>query len=340
MNEMKSLKVSTILRSVILLAIITFCLMQIWSLTMSMQSKNRTLILYHNHSITYEQAMDLWNRNLEQENPLLLTLWSSIEDQSITNVSLNQSVQTDIIYIIGNSNLLFSSESSLARFDSHGILLSQDVAYRLFGSLNIIGQSVIYQGLSYVVRGVLTGIDSTIVLQASRYTSPEIRIANIVIPDDQNQMEVIEQFNRDFWMADCVEDVRLLVSIGTLALYILLFTIGVIIFMKAMRHLIRKKKYPCKMIVSILAITIGTIGFIYKLSLFPPVGIEFSFNMWSDVAYFERFASHVRSTIIEFLRGDWSSITGTYVRIVVMIYGYVLLGGISLFMLGCRKYID
>ena len=69
-----------------------------------------------------------------------------------------------MLAIKGSSNLLVKG-SNLFADDLEGCLIDNDTSYKLFGSSNCIGREIVYNDRTLVVRGILKGSKSNMIIQ-------------------------------------------------------------------------------------------------------------------------------------------------------------------------------
>lgn len=101
----------------------------------------------------------------EKEEMPKFCIWRQKEKETITNEDLSRSVQTDVVLFCGNPELLFEDCRVPARRDSQGCLIDEGTAWELFGSANVEGKEISYQGKSYTIRKVIPGEEKIFALQ-------------------------------------------------------------------------------------------------------------------------------------------------------------------------------
>ena len=97
-----------------------------------------------------------------------LTLWREKQNQSISDGNFRLGT-ADIYEIFGNGSQLMplslTSGSLPAKGDTQGCAVSRDVAQNLWGSGDVLGKTLIYEDVSYTVRGVFTGCKNLVMIQ-------------------------------------------------------------------------------------------------------------------------------------------------------------------------------
>lgn len=94
-------------------------------------------------------------------------IWGQKDAVEIANDNLHRSAQTDAVLMCGNPELLFEDCRLPGRNDKQGCLLDEKTAWELFGSCEVAGKEVSYEGKSYVIRKVISGKERIFAFQAS-----------------------------------------------------------------------------------------------------------------------------------------------------------------------------
>lgn len=115
-------------------------------------------------NIQEERQKSSQQESAEEEMPEFC-IWGQKEQAVITNENLSRSIQTDVIMLCGNPELLFADCRVLSTEDSRGCLVDEWTAWCLFGSIEVVGQEISYEGNSYVIRKVLPGTEPIFAFQ-------------------------------------------------------------------------------------------------------------------------------------------------------------------------------
>lgn len=94
-------------------------------------------------------------------------IWGQKDEVEITNNNLCRSAQADAVLMCGNPELLFEDCPLPGRKDTQGCLLDENTAWELFGSSEVVGKEISYEGKSYVIREVLSRNERIFAFQAS-----------------------------------------------------------------------------------------------------------------------------------------------------------------------------
>ena len=97
-----------------------------------------------------------------------LTLWREKRNQPLSDGTF-RSGAADVLELFGDGGPLMPvsmSRGSLpAKGDSQGCAVSKDVAQSLWGSGDVLGKTLVYNGVSYTVRGVFEGCKNLVFVQ-------------------------------------------------------------------------------------------------------------------------------------------------------------------------------
>lgn len=96
-----------------------------------------------------------------------VTAWTEKSRECVEDACSRREYLSDVMLVYGSTGNLIPYGVQLYPEDTAGCLVSRDVAERLFGTHNAVGQTLRYGGHTYIVRGVLTGPDALVVLEAS-----------------------------------------------------------------------------------------------------------------------------------------------------------------------------
>lgn len=96
--------------------------------------------------------------------------WEQSHKEDLRNKELAKNVIGEVVKVYGNLTMLFPVEKlqgqTLYEGDGEGTIISEGVAYSLWGSTDVVGQSLIVGDKAYVVRGVLKEKSNRIITQA------------------------------------------------------------------------------------------------------------------------------------------------------------------------------
>ena len=276
--------------------ILMFALIMCWGISLgyanNIESNNKTLNFYFEND---KYNLELVNSIKESEKELAVVGWAEESLQSATNLDLGKSAsELNVLAIKGSSNLLVKG-SNLFADDLEGCLIDNDTSYKLFGSSNCIGREIVYNDRTLVVRGILKGSKSNMIIQ---------------IPDDSMKaLDGLTIDGTDFTL-NKIEDFKMRFGISELAIngnvyYMLAKFISMIfpiialelILIKVISSLFKSRNKP--VLVGIYIIMALTFVFIF----FKVTNIKISIpldmipNKWSDFDFWSKMGKEYKEKI-------------------------------------------
>ena len=318
-----------ILIMMFLVGLMVFCYGRALTENSTNQGGAKVHILYkEGNPLTGREAMDLLEMEEERENPLNVTLWGELEGQSLRFDEFNREANVSLVVVSGNSSLLFSSRYSLGRGAYDEILLSSDVAHRLFGNTGARGIPIRFEGREYIFRGIIEGAENTAVIQGGRQTPRILDGAAVEIPYYRGQASIIREFQVRFWVADRVFDLGLLKALGNLFTILLPVVMGGVLVFKGVRQGLACKTAPAKGGVWVGLTAVIFFSFLWLNRELPRVELDFTPTMWSDFQYWRYFFEGKLETMGIMLSRQWRSpeqiaIESAWIQ---MLYGFFALG--------------
>jgi hypothetical protein len=100
-----------------------------------------------------------------QEGCPAFTAWIEKEGQTVTDPKLGKSIQTNIVYLSGSSELVLPAEPVLSTQDENGCLVAAHTAWELFGSAEVVGQQIEIDHEICTIRGIVNKPKNGIYMQ-------------------------------------------------------------------------------------------------------------------------------------------------------------------------------
>lgn len=100
-----------------------------------------------------------------QEGCPVFTAWTEKEGQTVTDPKLGKSIQTNIVYLSGSSELVLPAEPVLLAQDENGCLIATRTAWELFGSAEVVGQQIEIDHKICTIRGIVNKPKNGIYMQ-------------------------------------------------------------------------------------------------------------------------------------------------------------------------------
>lgn len=111
----------------------------------------------------------------------------------------SRTLDADLIRFFGDITLVLPGAQLPGQFsvsdDSRGCAVSQDIAYALFGSLSVTGETLDIGGEEYRIRGIAEGIDGAILLPVpGRGSEKQLSVLALNTAQSQNPRNLAEEF--------------------------------------------------------------------------------------------------------------------------------------------------
>lgn len=99
---------------------------------------------------------DFMKKRMEeaQAEKLNFVFWKKRKNIRIENSDYGRQIQADTLGIAGDSSVLFPGANVLMAGESGCCLLSDDVAYTLFGSIDVVGRKIRIGKMTYDIAGI------------------------------------------------------------------------------------------------------------------------------------------------------------------------------------------
>lgn len=120
--------------------------------------QNVTICLAEELSV--ENAGNLWDKVLDAAaeddgKSFGFTAWKEQTDQTVTDPDLGRSVQTHVVSLYGSSESVLPVAPVLDADDAAGCLVAKETAWQLFGSTDVVGQTICADANVYTIRGIV-----------------------------------------------------------------------------------------------------------------------------------------------------------------------------------------
>lgn len=148
-------KKAAVVGTVVFLCCLCLCccvMMGLFALT----KQSDTAVYELSEDISREEVVKMFEKDSEERAVCDGALfWKKEKGQQITNREFFRSRQADAYTLCGDSTILWADAYPLDYKDERGCLLGDKLADALFGSENIIGEEVSWQGKVFQVRGII-----------------------------------------------------------------------------------------------------------------------------------------------------------------------------------------
>ena len=267
--------------------ILMFALIMCWGISLgyanNIESNNKTLNFYFEND---KYNLELVNSIKESEKELAVVGWAEESLQSATNLDLGKSAsELNVLAIKGSSNLLVKG-SNLFADDLEGCLIDNDTSYKLFGSSNCIGREIVYNDRTLVVRGILKGSKSNMIIQIPDDSMKALD--GLTIDGTDFTLNKIEDFKMRFGISELAINGNVYYMLAKFISMIFPIIALVLILIKVISSLFKSRNKP--VLVGIYIIMALTFVFIF----FKVTNIKISIpldmipNKWSDFDFWSK----------------------------------------------------
>ena len=276
--------------------ILMFALIMCWGISLgyanNIESNNKTLNFYFEND---KYNLELVNSIKESEKELAVVGWAEESLQSATNLDLGKSAsELNVLAIKGSSNLLVKG-SNLFADDLEGCLIDNDTSYKLFGSSNCIGREIVYNDRTLVVRGILKGSKSNMIIQIPDDSMKALD--GLTIDGTDFTLNKIEDFKMRFGISELAINGNVYYMLAKFISMIFPIIALVLILIKVISSLFKSRNKP--VLVGIYIIMALTFVFIF----FKVTNIKISIpldmipNKWSDFDFWSKMRKEYKEKI-------------------------------------------
>ena len=276
--------------------ILMFALIMCWGISLgyanNIESNNKTLNFYFEND---KYNLELVNSIKESEKELAVVGWAEESLQSATNLDLGKSAsELNVLAIKGSSNLLVKG-SNLFADDLEGCLIDNDTSYKLFGSSNCIGREIVYNDRTLVVRGILKGSKSNMIIQIRDDSMKALD--GLTIDGTDFTLNKIEDFKMRFGISELAINGNVYYMLAKFISMIFPIIALVLILIKVISSLFKSRNKP--VLVGIYIIMALTFVFIF----FKVTNIKISIpldmipNKWSDFDFWSKMGKEYKEKI-------------------------------------------
>lgn len=193
-----------------LYTLILFISLLAWSIGLASAQKVSQLsdlaeLRYDKPEITINQLEKMLETEEESKEKTIDTMvaWQQTKGNELQNQVLQTSTKADVLEVYGNIRSLIPMNKlvgeSLGVGDQEGIIISEPVAYELWGSMDVIGKTVVWNEKDYIVRGVLEEKSKLVITQAAGEAEEAYFSAlRIQFVDGENILQQTEHFRNKY----------------------------------------------------------------------------------------------------------------------------------------------
>lgn len=261
--------------------ILIFALIMCWGISLgyanNIESKDKIINFYFEND---NYTVGLLESIGESKKELSFVGWREESLQSVTNPDLNRTANDlDILLINGSSNLLVKG-SMLFKDDKEGCLIDEETSFKLFGSSNCLGRTIVYNEKSLIVRGILKGTKANMMLQLPEDSN--LALKGLTIDGTGLTINKIEEFKSQFGIQEMAINGGIYYIIAKTIAIIFPILALILILIKIIISIIKSRKKPILVVIYLFMI-ITSIFIVFKITNIKiSIPLDMIPNKWSD----------------------------------------------------------
>lgn len=264
-----------------------------------------------NGGISAEEAYlyQKYEADSEESKSYSILFWEYAGSQTISNTELASQTETRMFVMCGRSDLLIGDIFTMDYDDGTLCVLGRDDAYALFGSTDIKGLKVNYNGKQYEVAGVTDEMNSAFIIEGRGELRSCFNRMNIVPVDSEERMMIKQEIESVFSPGSYMENALISWILGML----LALIINVVIIYAAMTFIKIKRDRFVKIIIVISAVIL-CIASILILVNYPRDMIPSS---WSDFGFWSEILDTKKENVMTFMESEKTEIELSYILSII-----------------------
>lgn len=267
--------------------ILIFALIMCWGISLgyanNIESKDKIINFYFEND---NYTVGLLESIGESKKELSFVGWREESLQSVTNPDLNRTANDlDILLINGSSNLLVKG-SMLFKDDKEGCLIDEETSFKLFGSSNCLGRTIVYNEKSLIVRGILKGTKANMMLQLPEDSN--LALKGLTIDGTGLTINKIEEFKSQFGIQEMAINGGIYYIIAKNIAIIFPILALILILIKIIISIIKSRKKPILVVIYLFMI-ITSIFIVFKITNIKiSIPLDMIPNKWSDFDFWSK----------------------------------------------------
>lgn len=170
----------------------------LWNAQKVQQLEEIVELRYASDILTLEQIRNIQKGEAESENKLLSNLiaWRQSPQKEFKNKELAKSVEGDLIEVYGQLDMLLLEDEMIGQQlyegDTVGAIITETIAYELWGSSNVEGEHFWLDDKEYTVKGILKEKTPNIIIQVDEKEDVHFSALRMKFIDKENIEEYVE----------------------------------------------------------------------------------------------------------------------------------------------------
>ena len=267
--------------------ILIFALIMCWGISLgyanNIESKDKIINFYFEND---NYTVGLLESIGESKKELSFVGWREEALQSVTNPDLNRTANDlDILLINGSSNLLVKG-SMLFKDDKEGCLIDEETSFKLFGSSNCLGRTIVYNDKSLIVRGILKGTKANMMLQLPEDSN--LALKGLTIDGTDFTVNKIEEFKSQFGIQEMAINGEIYYIIAKTIAMIFPILALVLILIKIIVNSLKSRNKPV-LVLLYLIMFMASVFIVFKITKINiSIPLDMIPNKWSDFDFWSK----------------------------------------------------
>lgn len=247
---------------------------------------------------SYDEAEHIWQEEQKQEFPATCTFLGERKAEHLENRELGRMETASVIEVLGDTQGFLPASAPLYKEDQESCLLSEDMAYKLFGSKNIMGEEIYYRGRVLTVRGILRGMERTAAVQAAR---EEDSVLDTIAYGANTEEESLENPVQTFLMRHGIQGKVQERKYLAVCAKLLVFFLPLVIFVRIAGRMagnMRAQKV-CRIRTAVLCAGMILMTVIFFILFWKPLGLTRNVmpTKWSDFLFWKQMTQQIRDNL-------------------------------------------
>ncbi len=261
------------------------------------------VMLFTEQPLSVEDAEEAVKKSQEEKQAdsgrqemLQFCIWGQEDAVTLTNKNLCRDVQANAVLLCGNPEVLFEDCRLPAKNDSQGCLIDEAAAWELFGSVQVVGKEIFYDGKSYVIRNVIAGKDMIFAFQVKNAAgsaqeqsgqSHSLNRITMQKPADKSVSDIYQIWGSYYGIDVSVLDVELLRGIGGFCVLLLPITSCICLLCYLVYECRQQKKLILKVVpAALILITVLCLFALFQSHVRIPD--DYIPSRWSNFTFWEQ----------------------------------------------------
>lgn len=249
----------------------------------NIKSKEKLINFYFENNNFNVESLKLIE---EAKKDLPLVGWREESLQVANNPDLNRTAkELSVLLINGSSNLLVKG-SMLFKDDKEGCLIDSETSFKLFGSNNSLGKTIIYGDRSLVVRGLLKGTKANIMLQLPEDSN--LSLNGLTIDGTEFSLNKINEFKSQFGIEEMAISGGIYYMLAKAIAMIFPILALILILIKIIVSAFKSKNKPILLGIYII-MSIASVFIVFKVTkIHISIPLDIIPNKWSDFDFWSK----------------------------------------------------